>query len=113
MAALHTGTSMRPHFARAAAKVPRRTGTKSPVRGSSGRLALVGTGLLRGRNGYEIGEPVIDAGILGPDRRIESGRETGLQLRRRQAGDAGDIAPARPLVGTARRRVPVIIGGVI
>ena len=52
-------------------------------------IIRVAPSLLSRRIVDQIGEAAVDARILGPLRRIEAGWEPGLQLRCRQAGDAG------------------------
>ena len=62
--------------------------------------------------GDEVGEAVIDGFLFRPDRRIETCRQTGFELVRRQAGDASNIALACAVIGTACSGVPVAIGNI-
>src|ERR1051325_1586451 len=87
---------------------------RSRWRGGFCRCGTRAWSLLWRRIGDEIGQAAVDAGALGPDRRIEARRQAGLKLRRREARDAGivgDVAGALARVGDAAGiDVPIVVG---
>src|SRR3984885_15122679 len=84
-----------------------RAGERESARGTAKQLLAT----LGRRQGDEIQQTAVDFRVFAPNRRIESVRQAGLELRRCQADDPRLICVVDAVRGFARRDIPIRVVG--